>query len=132
MSPSIPAGYLTTEGKPPHTFAGDDWMAGAGSYQGSGRITFDKVAGGQDIESIDGTAPEFSSITFGGTSNIELFTDINVTGDVTANNTINVLDVGTFLITNTSGPGVGTFTLDDGEIILVEGADNFPSGFGGL
>ena len=123
-------GVFDDGGQTTHTFAGDDWTAGAGSYSGNGSITFDKVAGGQDIESIDGTSPEFSSVTFGGTSNIELFTDINVTGDVTANNTINVLDVGAFLITNTSGPGTGTFTLDDGEIILVEGADNFPAGFG--
>jgi len=112
-----------------HTFSGVNWIAGSGSYTGTGTITFDRIGTGQDIESVDGTTLEFSSLVFSGTSDIDLFTDVNVTGDVNINNSINTFDCNTYLIDNTSGVGIGTFFLDDAEIFIVEGANNFPSNF---
>jgi len=122
-------GVFNDGGQTTHTFAGVNWIAGAGSFTGTGLITFDRLGTGQDIESIDGTAPEFTSVSFTGTGDIDLLADVNVTGNVTITNAINTFDCNTFIITNTSGVGVGTFQLQNDEILIIEGANNFPAGF---
>lgn len=122
-------GVFDDGGQTGHTFAGGNWIAGAGSYSGSGLVSFDAMGAGQDIESVDGTATEFSNVTFIGTGDIDLLADVNVTGNVTITNSINTFDANTFVITNTSGVGIGTFFLDDNELLYIEGANNFPAGF---
>ncbi len=125
----ITGGIFNDGGQTGHTFAGGNWIAGAGSYAGSGLLSFDALGVGQDIESVDGTTPEFSNVSFIGTGDIDLFADVNVTGNVTITNSINTFDANTFVITNTSGVGIGTFFLDNNELLFIEGANNFPAGF---
>ncbi len=121
-----------------YTFTGDDWNAAANSYTGSGTVIFNRTAGNQYIRQItDGDNPvEFHNLNLSGNANIQLGRliggsqddgNIDITGDLIVNNTINTLDVNEYLIDNTSG--TGTFTLADAEIIRVEGADNFPINF---
>ncbi|WP_425390836.1 T9SS type A sorting domain-containing protein [Ekhidna sp.] len=122
-----------------YTFTGDDWNAAANSYTGAGTVVFNRLAGTQYIRQItDGDNPvAFNNLTLSGNAQIQLGrliggdqTDgnIDISGDLVVNNTINILDVNDYLIDNTSG--TGTFTLADGEVIRVEGANNFPSNFG--
>lgn len=121
-----------------YTFTGDDWIAAPGSYTGQGTVEFSRIAGTQYIrQSTAGNNPvEFNHLTLNGSAQIQLGRliggnqddgNIDLTGNLTVNNTINVLDVNGYLIDNTSG--TGTFTLADGEYIRVEGTDNFPANF---
>ncbi|WP_421762811.1 T9SS type A sorting domain-containing protein [Ekhidna sp.] len=121
-----------------YTFTGDDWNAVANSYTGDGTVIFNRPTGTQYIRQITaGDNPvEFHNLTLSGNAQIQLGRliggdqddgNIDLTGDLTVNNTINILDVNGYLIDNTSG--TGTFTLADAEIIRVEGANNFPSNF---
>lgn len=122
-----------------YTFGGIDWMAGPSSYTGSaGTVEFNASTGNQYISQLtSGNNPvEFNNLTLSGSANIELGRliggnqsdgNVDLTGNLTVNNTINQLEVRQYLIDNTSG--TGTFTLADGEFIRVEGADNFPTNF---
>ena len=117
---TVNPGGTFNDGGETHTFSGDDWT-GNGSYAGSGTINFDR-GGTQDIN-----GGQFNSIDFVGTGQIRILGDVDVTGDVTARNTINTLRCNTFLIDNTSG--TGTFTLESSESIYVLGTNNFPANF---
>ncbi|NOZ47269.1 MAG: T9SS type A sorting domain-containing protein [Chlorobi bacterium] len=116
---TIDAAGTFNDGGESHTFSGTMWT-GSGTYTGSGTITFD--GGNQDIY-----ASTFNNVIFNGTGNIELYGDVDISGDVTIYNTINQFYCYTYLINNTSG--TGTFTLENGEYIRVRGANNFPSNF---
>ncbi|MEM9328602.1 MAG: hypothetical protein AAGA85_23245, partial [Bacteroidota bacterium] len=121
-----------------YTFSGDDWIAAAGSYTGDGTVEFNRAAGNQYIRQLTaGDFPvEFHHLTLSGNANVELGRliggiqhegNVDLTGNLTVNNTINILEVFDYLIDNTSG--TGTFSLADSEIIDVDGADNFPVNF---
>ncbi|WP_109830712.1 T9SS type A sorting domain-containing protein [Reichenbachiella versicolor] len=122
-----------------YNFNGTDWIAVPNSYTGEGTVNFTYIGGTQYIRQVtDGSsnAVEFHNLTLAGTAQIQLGRliggkqydgNIDITGDLTVNNSINRLDVNGYLIDNTSG--TGTMTLASGEYIQVEGSDNFPSNF---
>ncbi len=117
----INTGGTFNDGGESHTFSGDDWT-GDGSYAGTGTIVFDRTNGTQDIN-----GASFNNLDLSGVAQVRLQGDVDITGDVTARNTINTLRCETFLINSTNG--LGTFTLEAGERIYVLGANNFPSNF---
>lgn len=121
-----------------YTMNGDDWIAAPSSYTGEGTVLFNRSTGTQFIsQSTDGDNPvQFHNLTFGGSAQMFLGRliggdqsdgNVDLTGSLTVNNTINTLRCNDYLIDNTSG--TGTFTMQTGEFIYVLGADNFPSGF---
>lgn len=106
-----------------HTFSGVNWT-GTGSFPlNTGTINFDRLGGIQYIN-----ASKFNNLNILSTSQIQFLGNINVTKSVTVNNSINSLYTNGFLLQNTTG--VGDFFLGASENIYVNGADNFPKGFG--
>jgi hypothetical protein len=123
-------------------FSGTDWIAGNGSYTGAaGTMNFNRFGGTQFIRqhtSGAANAAEFHNLSFlGSTSRVELGRIVNsvqyegnvdLTGDLYVDNSINEFWVWTYLIQNTINPS-GTFTLEANETIDVRGFDNYPKGF---
>ncbi len=135
-------GVFTGVASQTYIMTGDDWIAGPGSYAGAaGTVQLNQTGGTQYIREVDAdpatsNPAEFHNLTLSGTANIELGRQIgantfdgnvNMSGDLVINNTINQFDLNTYLIDNTGG---GTMTLAANEIVLVEGVNNFPSNFG--
>ena len=105
-----------------HTFSGVNWT-GLGAFPtNTGTISFDRSGGTQNIFD-----SKFNNLAFVGTSRIEMEGDIDVTANVTINNTINRFYTQQHILNNTTG--AGTFTLGNAEFIYVDGANNFPSNF---
>ncbi len=132
---TIDAGGVFNSSNQTHTFAGWLWTAGLNSHAGTGTVVFDR-AGTQYIRHLGADPAEFHNLTFSGTASKQLGVttggikydgNVNVTGNVTINNSISVFYVWEYLLQSTNG--TGTFTLDAGEYIDVRGADNFPKGF---
>ncbi len=125
-----------------YTFNGEDWIAGQNSYTNQfGTVIFNNNGGASYIRQVSNAATdsvEFHNVILRGTTNIELGRFINgaqddgnvrMSGSMTVENTIGELRINEYLISN-SATGTGTFTLQAGERIEVEGVDNFPKGFG--
>ncbi len=121
-----------------YTMNGDDWIGGPGSYTGEGTVDFNAAAGVQYIrQATAGSNPvEFHHLTFSGGSRVELGRlvggtqydgNVNMTGDLTINNSINTFRANTYLVDNTSG--TGTMSLADSEFVRITGTNNFPSNF---
>ncbi|MEQ9404511.1 MAG: T9SS type A sorting domain-containing protein [Cyclobacteriaceae bacterium] len=124
-----------------YTFNGDDWIAGQGSYGNQlGTVIFNSSLANVYIRQSSNVGTdevEFHNLTLRGSANVELGRFINgaqedgnvtITGDMTVENTIGELRVNEYLIDNSTG--TGTFTLQAGERVEVDGADNFPGSFG--
>lgn len=124
-----------------YTFNGDDWIAGQGSYGNQlGTVIFNSSVANIYIRQTSNASTdevEFHNLIFRGSANMNLGRFINgaqedgnvtTTGSVTVENTIAELRVNDYLIDNSTG--TGTFTIQAGERMEVDGADNFPSGFG--
>ncbi|MEM9325696.1 MAG: hypothetical protein AAGA85_08575, partial [Bacteroidota bacterium] len=86
-----------------YTFSGDDWIAAPGSYTGDGTVEFNRAAGNQYIRQLTaGDFPvEFHHLTLSGNANVELGRliggiqhegNVDMTGNLTVNNTINILE----------------------------------------
>ena len=119
---SIGAAGSFDDGGNTHTFSGINWT-GLGAFpNNTGTINFDRTGGTQNIFDA-----KFNSLEFTGTSRIDMEGDIDVTGDVTLNNTINQFYTQRNKLINQSG--TGTFTLAANERIHVDGSNNFPAGF---
>ncbi|GAB4331309.1 MAG: hypothetical protein OHK0038_06090 [Flammeovirgaceae bacterium] len=126
-------------------FSGTDWIAGNGSYTGSaGTVRFDRLGGNQYIRQHTtgaANAVEFHNLSFeGSTSRVELGRILNsvqydgnvdLTGDLYIDNSINEFWAWTYLIQNVANPFgfSGTFTLEANETIDVRGTNNYPAGF---
>lgn len=124
-----------------YTFAGDDWIAGQGSYGNQfGTVVFTNTGANTYIrQSSNAVADsvEFHSVILRGSSVISLGRFINgaqadgnirMSGDLTIENSIGELRVNDYLISN-NVTGTGTLVLQAGERIEVDGVDNFPKDF---
>ncbi len=103
-----------------HTFSGYNWH-GNGNYIGTGTVTFDRN-GTQYIYTA-----KFNNLKLDLGGAKILRGNINLTGNLTVTNSINYLNVDTFLLQNISG--TGTFTLNGNRTLYVRGINNFPKGF---
>ena len=110
------------DGGESHTFNGVNWH-GDGTYSaGTGTVTFNRTDRNQYLYN-----GNFNNLVIDCTGrSLYLMGDVNVTGDVTIKSGVpNVL-----LQTNTiTSDGTGTFTVEGGINLYVNGADNFPKSF---
>lgn len=116
----ILSGAVFNDGNATHTFTGANWK-GDGSYQGNGTVTF----GGGSHHYIYNSS--FANMMFDGTGRIYLYGNVNLTGDLYINQSINQFYAYDKLINNTTGSG--TFTIEQSEYFHVKGTNNFPSNF---
>ncbi len=125
-----------------YTLNGDDWIGGQNSYTNQlGTVIFNYSGANAYIRQISNTTTdsvEFHNVILRGSANMNLGRFINsnqedgnvrMSGDLTIENTIGELRVNDYLISN-NVTGTGTMTLQAGERIEVDGADNFPKDFG--
>ena len=103
-----------------HTFAGTGWTC-AGTYTGTGTITFDRTTAAQVINS-----GSFYNLVVACTGQIfQVTTNITVNNNLTFKNGIAYAS----LTGTISNPGSGTFTVENAVNIYVLGTNCFPSGF---
>ncbi|MBU1719426.1 MAG: hypothetical protein KKA07_10170 [Bacteroidetes bacterium] len=111
------------DGSQVHYFAGRNWY-GSGTYSGSGTVLFDR----SNTNTVTIHESQFNNLTLSCNGAVYLNGDVDVTGDVTVNDSINGFYLSTFLLHSSNG--LGTFSLKNNEILDVRGADNFPDNFG--
>ncbi len=118
---TVDAAATFEDGDENHQFKGRNWY-GDGTYSGNGTITFNRTSNDQNIylSTFNNLVIDCSSIT------LYLREDVSINGDLTFKNGISNVN----LLTNTfTSDGTGTFTVEDGVITYIYGANNFPKAF---
>lgn len=113
------SGTFKNTGGGTHTVSSSSWTNN-GTYSGTGTIKFD--GGTQTIN-----ASSFAAVEFAGTGVKYLGGNLTLSGDLMLRSGFSRLELGTYTITHS---GAATMTVEGNQTIYVNGADNFPSGFG--
>ncbi len=118
---TIDAAATFEDGDENHQFKGRNWY-GDGTYSGNGTITFNRTSNDQNIyaSTFNNVVVDCSSIV------LYLREDISINGDLTFKSGISSVNLLTNTITN---DGSGTFSIEDGVVTYIYGANNFPKSF---
>ncbi len=121
---SINSGATFNGGNSVHTANGTSWT-GTGSYTGSGSTV--NFARSVVNTTVTINASSFESISFSGTSTININGAITLSNNFTSQTGTRTINLVTHQINSTSG--TGTFALEGATTLTLTGSNNFPSGF---